>query len=105
MQGPPSPATSPWIQEFGDYVGNVIRITITFDEITRLILSGEVYRVAECLFTKILLGVGPDGTPDSTPYQFNVPAGTTVIPGLIFVAVGLPTIEDVQGLQITAGRP
>jgi hypothetical protein len=97
------PIQTPWVQQFEDYVGAAIRITVDFDNTTRAITGGTAYRDASCLMTKILIGLGPDGTPDTTETQFTVPAGTTEIPGSAFSDLGLSTIEDVLALQITAG--
>lgn len=106
LKGPPTPATSPWVQEFGDYLGRVIRITVTFDESTRALTDIVVYRDAGCLFTNILLGVGADGSPDSSTRAVHVPAGTTDLTPAQLAALrtrGLDTIEDVESYQITAG--
>lgn len=105
--GERTPAISPWVQEFGDYQGRAIRITVTFDTGTRAITGISVFRAPGCLFTKILIGVGVDGVPDSTDKAINVPAGTTVLTAQQLTALsnkGLSTIEDFEALQITAGR-
>jgi hypothetical protein len=60
-----------------------------------------------CLYTKILIGLGGDGTPDSTTRKITVPDGTTVLTPQQLAALaaqGLSTIEDILALQITAGR-
>lgn len=105
---PPPAVTSPQVQEFSDYLGRVIRITVTFDTDTRVLSGITVFRDAECLFTRILIGLGPDGTPDSTTRSFNVPAGTTVLNTAQMNAVrnnGMNTIEEFNSFQITAGLP
>lgn len=105
--GIPTPATSPWVQTFGDYLGRVIRITVTFNETTRAVAGITVFRDAACLFTKILIGRGPDGIPDNTDKAIAVPAGTTVLTPQQLATLasrGLSTIEDFDAFQITAGR-
>ena len=103
----PVPATSPWVREFGDYQDRVIRITVTFNETTRALTGIAVFRDPDCMFTKILIGLGLDGTPDSSDKAIDVPAGTTVLTAQRMNQLanrGLSTIEDIQALQITAGR-
>lgn len=102
-KGVPQPATSPWNQSFTDYMGRAVSISVIFDEGTRELTSGSVTRDEGCLFTHILIGIGPDGTPDSTPFKFFVPVGTTDITADDFANVGLTTIEQITALQITAG--
>lgn len=105
--GVPTPATSPWIESFEDYVGKIIRITVTFNATTRVITGITVFRDAACLFTKILIGIGADGVPDSSDKAVAVPAGTTALTAGQLTTLanrGLTTIEDMTALQITAGR-
>lgn len=102
------PAVSPWVQEFSDYLGRVIRITVTFDTVTRILAGVTVFRDPACLFTRILIGIGPTGTPDSSTRVFDVPSGTTVLNPAQMTAVrnnGMNTIENMQAFQITAGLP
>lgn len=104
--GVPTPSASPVVQTFGDYVGNLIRITVTFDPATRVLSGVTVFRDPACRFTKILIGLGADGTPDSSTRVFNVPAGTTVLNPAQMTAVrnnGMNTIEAFESFQITAG--
>lgn len=101
------PVTSPWVQSFDDYVGKVIRITVTFDSATRAITGITTFKDPGCQYTKILIGLGADGSPDTTPRAVDVPDGTTVLTQQRLnqlASRGLATIEDVLGLQITAGR-
>lgn len=102
MQG--GQAHPPYIWEAADYAGKVIRITVNFDDTTRLLSGASVFRDAACVYTKILIGKGVDGTPDSTTKSFTVPAGTTNITQNQLNSRGFDTIEDFLALQITAGR-
>lgn len=95
---------SPWVWESFDFQSNVIRITATFDNVTRVLSGITVFRDAACVYRHLLIGLGVDGTPDTTPRNVVVPAGTTVVPVSTLNNVGLSTIEDVLALQITAGR-
>lgn len=103
--GDPDPgrAPSPYIMEFPDYQNNVIRITINYNDATGSITGGSVFRDGACVYHKILVGLGGDGSPDSTTHKFNVPAGTTVLNKNAFVVSGFDTIEEFWALQITAG--
>lgn len=107
-KGPSGPPTvSPYVVTFGDYLGRVIRITVSFDTGTGDLTDIVVFRDAGCLFTKILIGTGPDGTPDSSPRAVNVPAGTTdFTPAQLQVLKnrGLNTITEFYSYQITAGK-
>jgi hypothetical protein len=104
--GPPTPATSPIVWEAPDYQSNVIRITITFNTGTRAITGITVFRDAACVYTKIYVGLGGDGTPDSSTRKVTVPAGTTVLNAgqlSALAGAGLATAEDFQAANITAG--
>jgi hypothetical protein len=98
-----TPITSPYVWETGDYLGRLIRITVTFNNTTRALTGGSVFRDAACLYQKIYIGTGPDGTPNSTNKAIPVPAGTTNVTANQLKQVGLNVIEDVLALQITAG--
>lgn len=101
------PVTSPYVYDSGgDYLGRHITITFVFDNVTRALTSGTVFRDAGCVYTKIYVGLGSDGTPDSTTHIFNVGAlaGDRSFAASQMAAAGLTTIESVLALgQITAG--
>lgn len=71
---------SPYVQNFGDYLydpginpdGHVIRITVNFDNTTHAVSGATVFRSADCLWTKIVVGLGADGTPNSTTKVFDL---------------------------------
>jgi hypothetical protein len=95
--------TSPYELAIQDNFGQIISITITFNNNTRAITGCTVYRDATCQWTKIFVGLGADGTPNTAAKTFNVPAGTTTITPQQLSARGVNTIEDVVSYQITAG--
>lgn len=101
-QGEPTPSTSPWHQEFGDNFDRVISIDVVFDEGTRAITGVTAHRDVDCQWTHISLGLGPDGTVESSPNTWTIPEGDNAIPLAEFTDRGLNTIEDVEALQITA---
>jgi len=76
---------------------------MTFNNTTRALTGESVFRDAACLYQKIYIGTGPDGTPNGTGRKLAVPAGTTSISANQLKQVGLNVIEDVLALQITAG--
>lgn len=111
MSGGPFPITSPWAYVSPDYAGNVISVTVTFDN-TQLttdntllpLLSVTVHRDPACVYRKLYFGIGPDGTPDTvTRHINNVPAGDTVLPLGPLANAGISTLADVLGVQVTAG--
>lgn len=75
---------SPYVETFGDYLADpskdadparpnhAVQITVTFDNTTRVISGAVVWRAADCLWTKIVVGVGADGTPDTTTRVFSL---------------------------------
>lgn len=99
-----NPPTSPWEWASGDYQGKEIKITIVFDEGTGGITSVTVFRDPACVYTKLLVGKGVDGSPSSSSRTFSVPAGTTAVPLAAMVARGFDTISDFLALQITASQ-
>jgi hypothetical protein len=101
MDGPPM--TSPYVQQFQDNFGKFISITVNFNNTTRALSGATVFRDATCQWTHIYIGLGADGTPDTTDKAFTVPAGTSSVSAQQLRQRGLNTIEDVLALQITAG--
>jgi hypothetical protein len=97
------PFVSPWVWAARDFQGSAITITVNFNNNNRALQNSSVVRDAGCLYSHIYIGLGPDGTPNSTPHTFTVPFGTTQITAGQFSAVGLNTIDDILALQITAG--
>jgi hypothetical protein len=91
------------VYQASDYKDHVIRITVTFDNTTKVLTGATAFRDATCVYTKIYIGVGADGTPDATPHKVTVPSGTTTVTAAQLSAVGLSTINDIIALQITAG--
>lgn len=98
------PAVSPYVWDAADYQGRIIRVTIAYDG-TGKITGITVFRDAACLFTRILVGLGTDGTPDATDKSIPVPAGTTVLGAgqlQTLANKGFGNISVMQTLQITA---
>lgn len=99
----PSPITSPYLAYSAtDYAGKVISFTVTFDTSNNL-TGATVFRDPACLYTHVYIGLGTDGTPNSTSKKFTVPSGTTQVTKAQINAVGVVTVNDALGTQITAG--
>lgn len=94
---------SPYVVRMDDYLHRAITITVNFNNVTRSIVNATVVRDVGCLWTKLLIGIGADNTPDSTTRKVNVPVGTTNIGKGAFTGFGVDTIEEFQAYQITAG--
>ncbi len=103
--GNPLPLVSPWIWESPDFANFVIRISFFFDNTTHMLTGITVYRDAQCQFTKVIIGVGPDGTPNTSTTVIDVPAGQTLIGGVLLsllATLGFGTIDAVLAKQMTA---
>lgn len=101
------PQSSPYVYEIQDGWGRNFRISIYFEVLlTRLITGMTAYREPSCVYTTWLLGLGPDGTPDTTDKRIGPLAeGTTLLTGsqLEFLLLrGVGTIDQFYSYQITA---
>lgn len=99
----PQPQASPWTWWAADYQNNAIRVAVAFNTSTKALQNATVTRDPGCVYKRMLFGLGPDGTPDTTPTQFEVPDGTTVVSRQELSRVGLNNIDDVMSVQVTAG--
>lgn len=104
--GEPDPprSPSPYVWEARDFAGKIIRMTVSYNDTTGAITGAGTFRDVDCLFKKILVGLGSDGRPDSTGHAFTAPPGDHAIPVQQLTAQGFSTIEQFQAQQITAGR-
>jgi hypothetical protein len=94
---------NPWVWSANDPLGNPLTISVAWRSSTRALQSATVTRDPACSLTTIYIGVGPDGTPNSSPNAYTVPVGTTTVSSKTLSNNGLNTIDDVLALQITAG--
>ncbi len=98
------PPVSPWVYDSGDYQDNHIAFTVNFNEQTHAILSARIDRDPGCMYTKIYIGVGEDGSPNNSVRVFSAGQATGhPIPAAQLSAVGIDTLEDLFQYQITAG--
>lgn len=93
---------SPYTYEAKDYQDAVIRGVFNYDNATRELLSLQAHRDAGCLYTKIVVGFGGDGSVETSTRKVTVPVGDTNITKAQLNSVGLTTIDDILSLQITA---
>lgn len=85
-----------------DGAGKLITMTITFDGSQNL-TGATIFRDPACVYHNILIGLGANGTPDTTTMKFAIPGGTTTITTAQLNSVGLFTFADTQKYQVTAG--
>lgn len=97
------PPISPWTYESADYQGNAITFTVVFDEATLDITSARIDRDPGCMYTKIFLGVGGDGSPNSSTRQFSVGQSTGhIVSPAELNSAGISTFTDLLQVQVTA---
>lgn len=99
------PVQTPYEFDATDANGAQLTVRFNFNNNTRMLNNVNLHRDQGCLFTQIFLGVGPDGTPNSSPLQFTHTGQVDVVfAGPALDALGFATIEDVLNTgQITAG--
>lgn len=74
-----------------------INITVAFEQITRAILGITTFRSTVSPWNGIAVGLGPDGTAESSPFIWMCPLGThlaTVQELQFLVTNGVVTIEQ-----------
>jgi hypothetical protein len=94
---------TPWTQSFPDYQNKAITITVNFNDSTGNITNATIVRDVGCVYSKIFIGTGVDGKPNSAPGTFAVAEGTTNFSAAQLASGGFNVIEDILQLQITAG--
>lgn len=98
--GIPAP---PYVWASEDYAGRTIGITIDYNETTGAITGAVTHRESGCLFSRILIGVGGDGSPENAPHKITCQVGDRNVPAGQLHAAGLDNYTDVINNQITAG--
>lgn len=102
MIGPYAP-DNPWAWAANDVNGKTLSISIAWNSSSNALQGATVVRDAGCLLSVIWIGLGPDGTPNTSTNAYSVPTGTTKVNANQLAKGGLNTIMDVTALQITAG--
>lgn len=99
------PPVSPYVYTARDSQGRILSATVPYDNSTRVINAPvTVHRDANCAFTKVIVDVGPDGTPDTSTKVINVAGliGDRTFTVAQVNSIGLVTIDDILAHQITA---
>jgi hypothetical protein len=97
---------NPWHWDSGlDANGKLIGVDVTWNSATRALVSATAHRDTGCLYTKIFIGLGPDGIPNTSPEVFDLTGftGSKTFSAAQMASVGLHTIDDIISTQITAG--
>lgn len=94
---------NPWVWSANDPLGNPLTISVAWKASMRALQNTTVTRDPACSLGHIYIGVGADGTPNTSPNAYAVPTGSTTITAATLSKNGLNTIDDVLALQITAG--
>ena len=93
----------PYVWSGADYADRIISISIDYNETTGELTGATTNRASGCLFSRILIGVGSDGSPENAPHKIQCPDGQRNVSKGQLHAVGLDAITDVLNGQITAG--
>jgi hypothetical protein len=96
------PLLSPWVSEFRDYLGRVVRITVNFDDATRALTNAVLHRDTGCLWTKVVFDNPGDAVKAK---RITAPAdgqGDRTYTAAQLSAVGYTTIDQAMAVQITA---
>jgi hypothetical protein len=101
--GNPDPV-SPYIFQVLDFQGRRISLTVPYNNTTKAINgSFTVHRDVNCIYTRVIVDVGPDGTPDTSTKVLDMSGfvGDKVFTVNQVTAVGLLTLADVKSHSLT----
>jgi hypothetical protein len=101
----PGAPTSPYVIDIPDNFDLHVTLTFTFNNSTQALTGASLTRDDGCQWNKIYVGLGGDGTPDTTPRTFDVSGliGTRAVSTGQLAHIGLNTLADVLSFQVTAG--
>jgi hypothetical protein len=102
MEAHGDPFLSPWVCEFPDYLGRVVRITTNFNDATRAITNAVIHRDTGCRWTKVVFDDPGDAVKAKRLAAPNDGQGDRTYTGAQIAAQGLSTIDQAMALQITA---
>jgi hypothetical protein len=101
--GNPDPV-SPYVFVVRDFLGRVISLTVLYDNTTKVINAAcTVHRDANCTYTKVVIDVGGDGTPDTSTKILNMASftGDKTFTVAQVNSIGLNTLADVKAHSLT----
>lgn len=113
------PLLSPYVATFGDYLydqasvtdttrpDHAVRIQVNFDNTTHAITGAVVWRATDCRWTHIVCGVGADGSPNSSTFDFDLTSLNDATRNITALQMSrapynVTTIEQFMASQITA---
>lgn len=99
------PLPNPYVWRVWDEAGRQLQVSFSWVPVTRLLLGITTVRDEGMVWNRVLIGLGSDGSPDTTPWKLDVPVGTSDLTGIltgVLVGLGLTTIDNVLATQVTA---
>lgn len=113
------PLVSPYVATFGDALydqtavadptqpDHAVRIAVSFNNTTHAITGAVVWRAADCQWTRIVVGTGTDGSPNSATFNFDLSsladASRSITANTMSRApYNVDTIDQFLAAQITA---
>lgn len=95
------PPTSPFVMEARDFAGNIIRITIPYDDDAHggthaINGTASLHRDASRVYTKAVIG-----NPASPTVTVPIPSGDHTFTVAQMSAVGLTNLDQINSTQIT----
>lgn len=100
--------SSPFVYTALDYRSRAISMSVTFEELTGLLVGAQITRDNDCMYSAIYWGVGGDGSPNAAAAQWKVGTGglldvlLTILLGELQL-LGFLTISNMLSMQIAAG--
>ena len=99
-----NPLVSPLVFTAADYQGNQISVSVAFGATAlHALASITVSKDAGCVYVNVYFGLGPDGTPNTTPTQYQAPDGVSTIPAGTLTGWGFSALSAVVAGQVTFG--
>lgn len=95
---------TPYRYSDSDYADHWAFVEFNFVEQNGLMVSLVAWRDQECLWHRLAIGLGNDGTFESSSAIFDIPAGTQVAPGATYlpallIPMGMANISFLSGAR------
>lgn len=101
----PPPTPNPYVYSTLDFGGRTATMSVGWLNGVGTILSITTSREEACTYRTFIIGVGPDGTPDTSNAKIPIPAGSNLVSALllgVLQGLGIGTINDLLAQQICA---